>query len=330
MAIVLDTDQFDPRDRADVVAATAQAVSAPAAVVHTHSDGPVYARFDGWQLGQLQVLRSSVSGLRLTRTSKQIRNSPSSLLAIQLQQQNTSRLTHAETQYEVAAGQLAVIDFDLPYHLDWRGGKGLAMFVPRDHLGLSADTIHAALIRPQHSPLYGMVTNHIALMGNSVDMLEADAGASTLGDAFVEMTRAFLTSAATLGSEDGTAVPQDILLAQIREYVRRQLSDPDLSPATIARAHHISIRYLYTVCARAGLSPEQWIITQRLDRARGDLARFDTRHRSIAAIAYSHGFRSTSHFARRFRAAYGMTARDWRREALEQPSSTGRSNTKGQ
>ncbi|MFG1925453.1 helix-turn-helix transcriptional regulator [Cryptosporangium sp. NPDC048952] len=36
------------------------------------------------------------------------------------------------------------------------------------------------------------------------------------------------------------------------------------------------------------------------------------RHRAIAAVAHRWGFVNRSHFAARFRAAYGMSAREWR------------------
>ncbi|WP_433662655.1 helix-turn-helix domain-containing protein [Nocardia sp. CA-128927] len=328
MAIVLDTDQFDPHDRADVVASALQDVSAPAYIVHSPWHGSVYARYDSWQFGQLRLHRAVMSGLAVARTPKQIRNSPSSLLAIQLQQHGSVRLTYAGTQHEIAPGQLLISDLDMPHEIDWRGGQGLSMFVSREQLGLSVETIRTALIQPQRSPLYHFLAKQMALTSDVGDEMESDAGASAVGDACVELVRAFLMSAATHGKEDGNAVPQDILVTQIRAYVRSRLSDPDLNAASIARAHNISVRYLYKVCADAGLGLENSIIAQRLERVRNDLARPDIRHRTIAAIADSHGFRGPAHFSRRFRAVYGRTPSDWRREALERSSATEQSNVK--
>ncbi|MFQ6327482.1 helix-turn-helix domain-containing protein [Nocardia sp. CWNU-33] len=68
----------------------------------------------------------------------------------------------------------------------------------------------------------------------------------------------------------------------------------------------------------AEYSLEQWIISQRLDQVPAELARADSRHRSIAMVARRWGFRDPSHFARRFRAAFGMSPREWRRTALEE------------
>jgi AraC-like DNA-binding protein len=49
--------------------------------------------------------------------------------------------------------------------------------------------------------------------------------------------------------------------------------------------------------------------------ARTDLTGTASRHRTIAAIARSWGFTSPSHFATRFRAAYGISPRDYQHHA---------------
>ncbi|WP_433663253.1 helix-turn-helix domain-containing protein [Nocardia sp. CA-128927] len=320
--MALDTNQFDRCDRGEV-AATLRKFAAFTCVADNTSDDLAYAHYEGWRFGQVRIQRWLLSGFSMVRTIKHIRNSPTQIIAINVQIHNTSRLTQGETQHETRAGQLFIMDLDLPYQLDWHGGLAECLLLPTDELGLSAETIRTAMSRPQSSPICNLLANHISLICASSDALEGDPATRELGDSILEMARAFLMSAAACGNEDGTALPQDVLLTQIRDYVQRRLADPDLNPARIARAHNVSVRHLYKVCARAGFSLEQWIIGQRLERVRSDLARVDTRHRSIAAIAYNRGLRDPAHLTRRFRAAYGVTPSQWRREALEQASATG-------
>ncbi|MCM6775357.1 helix-turn-helix domain-containing protein [Nocardia sp. CDC159] len=317
MAIVLDTERFELGERADVTAAVLQDVSAPSYVELGVDSGSVRALFEAWQVGEVVVQQSIMSGFRVVRTPRQIRQSPSPVLTLNVQRRNTSHLAHAQTQYEIPPGEMFVMDFDLPYQFDWHGGELTTLFIPLDRLGLSTDTIRAALARPRGTPLYPVVANQICLMGDSGEALQNDAGARELGIACIEMVRGFLRSAAAHRDEDGMALPADILLTQIREYVRRRLSDPDLSAAVIARAHNISVRSLYKLCAGAGFGIEQWIIAQRLEKARAALVDPGERHRPIVVIAHQCGFRDASHFTRRFRAAFGMTPRDWRATVLE-------------
>ncbi|WP_026245849.1 MULTISPECIES: AraC family transcriptional regulator [unclassified Streptomyces] len=98
---------------------------------------------------------------------------------------------------------------------------------------------------------------------------------------------------------------EDALVTRVMVYVRRHLTEPDLTPERIAREHAVSRRRLCTVLARAGISLEQWIIGARLEAACRLLA--DPRHAGlpVASVAARCGFASPSHFGRRFRAAHG-------------------------
>ncbi|MEU3183908.1 helix-turn-helix domain-containing protein [Streptomyces sp. NPDC006923] len=105
-------------------------------------------------------------------------------------------------------------------------------------------------------------------------------------------------------------------LLRVKDYILRNLSDPDLSPPGIAAAHFISVRYVHKLFQLEGVTLGGWIRTQRLERCRQDLLRPRARELGVAAIARRWGFVSASHFSRVFRAAYGMTPRDWQVHGL--------------
>ena len=81
----------------------------------------------------------------------------------------------------------------------------------------------------------------------------------------------------------------------------------------------MSVRQLYRVCAAAQLSLEQWIISQRLECARAELAAPRSRDRSIAVVARRWGFTDPSYFSRRFRATFGLTPSEWRQVGAGAP-----------
>ncbi|GAB7102536.1 hypothetical protein JCM4814A_08500 [Streptomyces phaeofaciens JCM 4814] len=123
---------------------------------------------------------------------------------------------------------------------------------------------------------------------------------------------------ATLATEQlgaqapGTTGTQPPVLARILEYVELHLTDPDLAPDAIARAHHISVRYLHKLFKDEGTTVGRWILRRRLEECRRDLMRYGRGSRTIAAVAARWGFLSATHFSRVFRAAYGMSPREWR------------------
>ncbi|WP_198036956.1 helix-turn-helix domain-containing protein [Nocardia sp. BMG51109] len=288
--------------------------SAPAQIILHDRNRAVHGRIEGWQFGATGLVRVRTAGFCVVRTPRQIRQSPASSLQISLSRNSIVRRTQGNIRSELRPQQTHITDYNQPFEVDWCGGEGIALGIPLQDLGVPAETLRRA-DHLQASPFHSLIANQLLLMADAAEVLVADPAATDLGAACVEMVRALLISAAG-GHGDGTALPADIMITQIRHYIQQHLTDPDLAPASIARAHHISIRYLYKLCARANFSLHRWIIAQRLERVRRDLADPKNRHRTIAVIAQQYSFRDPSHFTRRFRAAYGMTPREWRDTAL--------------
>jgi AraC-like DNA-binding protein len=204
------------------------------------------------------------------------------------------------------------VDLSGAYDYSWSGdGAAGCLQIPFDQLGLPLDVIRQAAGEISVSPLYRLVTEHIAQLSRDPAGITADASVATVAAASVDLARALLVSAARSGRY-ARQVRAETLLSRVRAYVRQRLGDPELAPALIASAHNISVRQLYKLCADAGLSLEQWIIDQRLQGVRHELVLLDRQHLPIGAVARRWGFKDPTHFARRFKARYGMTPGQWR------------------
>ncbi|MFI6213384.1 helix-turn-helix domain-containing protein [Nocardia brasiliensis] len=282
----------------------------------TGSDRSICCRFEQWQFGETTLVRSVIGGIHVARTPRLIRQSPSAQLLINFTRGGAGpRVTRGSARHRYDDGNLFLIELDRPFEAEYAGGECVSLQVPHELLGLSAHTIGHAADQLRTSPLHQMLLTQLAELVDIADTIQGLSTGDALGRSCLEIVRALLATAADDGHGDLTALPADILLARIEAYIGRHLTDPALSPGTIARAHHISIRHLYKLCAQAGIRLEQWIITQRLDRARTQLAQPDLAAHPIAAIAHRNGFRDPAHFTQRFRAAYGMTPSQWRADA---------------
>ncbi|GAA3040264.1 AraC-type DNA-binding protein [Actinokineospora globicatena] len=306
MAYFLDTTDLPAGGRVDAVHAAMAHASAPCHVIH--ETGDVHVRLGVWDLGSTNVFTTHATGIRLLRTGKQAKQDARPVVALSVQQRADGRHEQFGRQRVVAPGDLMAVDLSAPYDFGWsgRGGAG-CVHVPVDQLGLPVDVVRRAIPDLHRSPLYRLVTDHVTNLVATADRLAADPGASALDAVNIELARALLLSA----DRPDHPAPTDTVLTHVRTYVRRHLTDPDLTPAKIAAAHHISVRRLYALCAEAGFSLEQWIIEQRLTAAHADLANPAVSH-TIATTARRWGFRDTTHFARRFRARYGLTPTEWR------------------
>ncbi len=106
------------------------------------------------------------------------------------------------------------------------------------------------------------------------------------------------------------------LVLHVKDHVRRHLADPDLTPARIAEAHHISRSYLYRLFQDEGVGIAAYIRDQRLAGAHRDLADPALRTLPIHAVAARWGFLRAAEFTRAFRTAYGLPPSELREQAL--------------
>ena len=85
-----------------------------------------------------------------------------------------------------------------------------------------------------------------------------------------------------------------------------RLADPDLSPSTLARELHVSVRTLHRAFTTAGESVSAYIRRSRLEQARRELAAPLVRP-DVSEIAARWQFADSSHFIRAFKQRYGET-----------------------
>jgi AraC-like DNA-binding protein len=114
------------------------------------------------------------------------------------------------------------------------------------------------------------------------------------------------------GAEDPSRLGQDALLRTMESFVRANLHDPDLTAESVARQHHVSLRYTQALFSSAGISPAAYIRTERLNRALQALRDPRLAGVSVAAIGHRCGFAGVDTFIRAFRREFGMTPGEWR------------------
>ncbi|MEV0901501.1 helix-turn-helix domain-containing protein [Actinoplanes sp. NPDC049802] len=313
MAFVLDTAALPASERVEAVHTAMMYASAPCHVIHERPGEPVHARMEVWDLGDTNIFTCRSSGLRLLRTARLARQDTMPVISLAVQQQGHGRLDQHGHQRVTPPGELLGVDLSGAYDYSWSGdGAAGCVQIPLDQLDLPHDTIREALTGLHTSPLYRLVTAHVAGLSRDRARITADPSAPAVAAATVDLVRALLASSARTERHTRRALAET-LLTRIRAYVRHHLTDPGLTPSRIAAAHNISLRQLYKLCARDGLSLEQWIIDERLRGARHDLLHPGHRHRPVAAIAHSWGFRDATHFIRRFKSRYGLTPTQLRR-----------------
>ncbi|MCW2760245.1 MAG: hypothetical protein JWR85_446 [Marmoricola sp.] len=317
MAVLLDTATLAAGDRSESFRSAMVEVSGSTRVELEEQPGGVAARMELWQLGTADIFASESTGVSMVRDARAARGASPEAVAVAVQGVGQGRHETGSRQRIVRTGDVMVVDITRPFDFGWTGrGSSTSFRVPIAELGLPLDAVQRAAGRLASSPLYDIVGRHLVDLTRQADKLSASSTAPALGASSTQLVRALLAGA----DEDDSRLPEVIeetLITQVLACVRQNLRDPALGPESIANALAVSRRQLFRVCQQADLSLEQYVIDRRLAGAKAELAAPLNHSRTIAAVAAWWGFKDATHFGRRFKAAYGMLPRDWRRLTTE-------------
>lgn len=95
-------------------------------------------------------------------------------------------------------------------------------------------------------------------------------------------------------------------LQRVRDFMRNNLADHELTPGTVAKSAGISVRYLHKLYAGSGITFGKALLAMRLEKA-NQLTKTDHCHATLQQIAFACGFNSQSHFSTAFKAHFGIS-----------------------
>lgn len=319
------TDQVDPKHRFDE---WREVRSRGLFGVTAELDAEQHANFTGeftlQKLGNAGLVEIKASPYQVTRSAHDISHAPSESLCIYQQLSAGGLFDTADgSDFAVRRGTFATSYADLPYrtspmgadgyHLRivkipiseiWTAGSGLRDLFPKP---FGSDPVVAPLLQ---SCFADLVTG-----GESME----PQAASRLTRALASLA---LIERGTLnpGSEFARKALRVGRLSLAQRIIASQLSDANLSPASVASQLGISIRHLHALFERTAMSFSQTLTASRIEHSRKLLV--EAPARAVSSIAFASGFDSLATFYRVFRAASGMAPGDFRESALDAANST--------
>jgi len=264
-------------------------------------------------LDALDLISFECSSMTISHTSRHAAQAPEDELFVCRQLAGTLLLEQGCLDVALRSGDIALLDPRLPYSGRFSPGSSLLVVkVPRRRLeariGRTGSMIARCIRREQG--LNGFLSDFLALLPSHAERL--DLTAAMIAEQALDLLAVTLAKA---GGASGRRLSSArlLVLIRLRSAVDVKLTDPALSPAAVAAAVGVSLRYANAVLAGENSSVARLIQTRRLERCRQALADSSQAHRLISDIAYSWGFSDMTHFGRRFKAAYGMLPTEYRK-----------------
>jgi AraC-like DNA-binding protein len=262
-------------------------------------------------------LRACTSGTA-DRTPRHIRAAGDDLVKIDVVTTGQVLIEQDDRQARLNPGDFSLVDLSRPTRWTNAPGTHVVTFAfPRRLLPFCPDDVaqlSGVEVRKPTGPkaLISSMARHLA--GHLHDIVPADA--ARLGTAALDL----ITVALASRLDGHRVVPADAreraLLVRIHAFIEDHLAEPDLTPAMVARAHHISLRSLYGLVEGEGTGIAGLIRDRRLERCRRDLLATADADIPICTIASRWGLLNPAHFSRTFKAAYGLAPAEYRRLAV--------------
>jgi AraC-like DNA-binding protein len=274
--------------------------------------GPFFGQLEWHSAGPLSVIRLHSSAQGVFRGELEIARAPRECFYIAMQLAGTCTLRQGREVRHAAPGDIEVLDSTRPGELSFETDyERIVISVPYDLLRprlTDIDRVIGGVVKGRDG-LGALVSSYMRAFAQN-RLPEPVTGSAS--DILVDLLALACNAPVSAASSDGASV-REARRHAVQRYVERNLADPSLSPATVAARCGMSTRYLHGLFAESSETFMRWVLSRRLSRCRDALVDPTLRARGIADIAFAWGFRDVSHFGRAFKAAFGMTPRDWRR-----------------
>lgn len=327
----LDISAVPPQEREDTIRHALWESFSRVDIAHHSPAGKIWGRMRLGTMGPVRLCSAQGPPVTFHRTERLAREDDEPAVFLGLQVTGTNLVEQYGRQSLVGPGNLVVYETTAPYTLHFSRGVGYHSFrIPREVLALPERLLRAVAATPlgPGNPTARLAFTYFSQLAASEELHDG-AHAEAIMEPSVELLRAVVTSQLG-GARPCRPAPAEVPLSlRITQYVRTHLADPTLSAARIAAAHGISVRHLYTVLSRSGISLGDWIRSHRLAECRRELAEPGGRTRTIAGIGRSWGFTDATHFSKVFKQTYGISPRTWRDQNHPAPARKGRADESG-
>lgn len=265
---------------------------------------------DHFSLGSLVIHSAQVTGQQWRRDQAMIRSWNPDALIVAITQAGTARGVFGTRSISTGPGSVHLSDLAQPSLHQSTASRTLLITVPRPvavATGLDVSALHGAVL---HSTAAAMLAPHLLALRDAVPELRAEdapIAARTVLDLLG------LAVAGSAYAEGRARVASRTAGMLARQEIESMLESPSLTVANLQRRLGISRSGLHRLFEEVG-GVQAYIRGRRLEAVRRTLAD-PTSRESIQLLAERFGFSDASHLSRLFRARYGMTAGDYRRDS---------------
>lgn len=275
---------------------------------------PFRARMRSNTLGGVSIFDIEMDAHSGERTPAILSGDDTRIYGIELQVEGTSVIEQDGVRSVLQPGDYTLYDSTRPFKRNF--DESVRIFVlrfPQNMIFLPSHTLRTitATRLAADEGIGVVVSPFLKSIADNMNELSGWAGLRVM-HSLIDLVGAALAEKLHLADQvSGNAKTQAFL--RVCDYIMDNLSDPSLSPDTIAAGNYISTRQLHKIFHAEQTTVSQWTRDRRLEQCRRQLSDPVDAHLSVSEIAANWGIFDGAHFSRIFKNTYGVSPREYRR-----------------
>jgi len=268
------------------------------------------------RVGPLVISRGEYSGQTFLRNRDNLRRDHLDQCGVFVQPAGERIVFRDGAGIRMQTWDLRLFDLAQEDHSITTGGTSASIYLPRDLMESVIPDFSRTHGRLRSDPAARLLAQHVMAMPRYLPHLPVEE----LAD-FVESTLELVFNTLELPADPAPInAATETQLRRMERFIERNLHDPDLDPAMVARAFGMSRSAVYRVFAGHG-GIARFIKQRRLARAHNTL-RGASPETTVTSLVESFGYRSSAHFWRNFREEFGYAPGELRARTQDDPISS--------
>ncbi|MDA4845892.1 helix-turn-helix domain-containing protein [Hoeflea poritis] len=227
----------------------------------------------------------------------------SNYISLQIYKSGRCLGTAGDQTWQVAPGDVHIFDFSREFSSVASKSTVIGCLIPHEFVGYDPARHPAHIMFSGSTPVgQFLASTMFALLSQlpRVGISEAD----DLSNGFCSLLQGLIEPQLPPKEKERNAGEER--RNDMRSYLDRNLSDPNLNVNHLCRVFNISRPSVYRYFAEHG-GVAQYIVQRRLKRAYFQLASVPEFHGRVKEVAHGLGFNDAAHFSRLFRRKFGVT-----------------------
>jgi AraC family transcriptional activator of tynA and feaB len=276
------------------------------------SAGPFHASIELHGIGDAQMARAHLPVHRMGRSVSEIARLPQTAYCLHHLHEGTVHGVYQGTEYTAGPGDLLL--FDTAERCDsfviTQPVRTTILHVPHHLIDGQLAPLNRALVRVHGGAGMGaLLASYMTSLSQTVSTLPPEAMSKATSILCDLAVAAFQPGAPFDPNQSGI---RQARLATARQFITNNLADPELSIGKVAAHLKVSPRSVQKLFECAGSTLSEMLVSARLDACYRALSDTRQSRRTIADIAFGHGFNDLSWFYRCYKQRWSETPGDTR------------------